>query len=106
MHPWWRSGTRRSVLTAPSGRKETFDPRRSACWLTLDDGLSQKLATIAGIGISAYSPWNVYGELTDSNLVRALPNYIIVDHLALWLAYTTACTNIVGEPPWGARQYQ
>ena len=54
----------------------------------LDDGLSQKLATVAGAGISVNSRWSIHRELADGTLVRVLPAYAIDDQSALWLVYS------------------
>ena len=64
-----------------------FNPRQAGCQLIVDDGLSQKIATIAGAGISMNSLWSVHRELVDGSLVRVLPDYRIDDQAALWLVY-------------------
>ena len=64
-----------------------FNPRQASCRLIVDDGLSQKIATIAGAGISMNSLWSVYRELADGSLVRVLPDYRVDDQAALWLVY-------------------
>jgi DNA-binding transcriptional LysR family regulator len=64
-----------------------FDPRQSGARLVLDDGLSQKIATLAGAGISMNSLWSVHLELSNGTLVRVLPEYEINDQSALWLVY-------------------
>ena len=74
-------------LVGPDGNSAQFDPSRAECRLIVDDGLSQKIATIAGAGISANSLWNVHGELADGSLVRVLPDYEVEDRSALWLVY-------------------
>ena len=53
----------------------------------VDDGLSQKLATIAGAGISVNSLWIVYREIADGSLVRVLPDYTIADQSVLCMVY-------------------
>ena len=53
----------------------------------MDDGLSQKIATIAGAGISMNALWSVHHELADGSLVRVLPDYKVDDQTALWLVY-------------------
>lgn len=55
--------------------------------LSLDDGLSLKLATMAGAGISINSLWSVYKELEQGSLVQLLPDYQVSDQSALWLVY-------------------
>lgn len=64
-----------------------FNPRLAGCRLTVDDGLSQKIATIAGAGISMNSLWSIHREIADGSLVRVLPDYTIDDQAALWLVY-------------------
>ncbi len=64
-----------------------FNPRQAGCRLIVDDGLSQKIATIAGAGISMNSLWSVHRELADGSLVRVLPDYRVDDQAALWLVY-------------------
>jgi DNA-binding transcriptional LysR family regulator len=67
-----------------------FDPRRAGCRLVLDDGLSQKVATLAGAGISINSVWSVHRELAQGTLVRVLPEFEVDDQSALWLIYPQA----------------
>lgn len=74
-------------LIATDGTTGYFDPRQSGCRLVMDDGLSQKLATISGAGISMNSLWSVRQELIDGSLIRVLPNYQIDDQSVLWLVY-------------------
>ncbi|MEM7193938.1 MAG: LysR substrate-binding domain-containing protein [Pseudomonadota bacterium] len=74
-------------LASSSGKEGIFDPRLARSRLTIDDGLTQKLATVAGCGISANSLWSVYRELQDGSLIRVLPRYDVKDRSALWLVY-------------------
>lgn len=74
-------------LIGPDGTSAQFDPRQAGCRLVVDDGLSQKVATIAGAGISMNSLWSVHHEIADGSLVRVLPAYEIDDRSALWLIY-------------------
>jgi DNA-binding transcriptional LysR family regulator len=64
-----------------------FNPRQAGCRVIVDDGLSQKIATIAGAGISMNSLWSVHRELADGSLTRVLPDYTVDDQAALWLVY-------------------
>jgi DNA-binding transcriptional LysR family regulator len=73
-----------------AGHKGLFDPRRAGCRLVLDDGLSQKVATLAGAGISINSVWSVHRELAQGTLVRVLPEFEVDDQSALWLIYPQA----------------
>ena len=74
-------------LIGRGGQTGQFDPRQAGCRLVVDDGLSQKLATIAGAGISMNSLWSVHREIADGSLVRVLPDYEVDDQSVLWLVY-------------------
>lgn len=74
-------------LISSDGATGLFDPRKGECRLMVDDGLSQKLATVAGAGISINSLWSVHRELGDGSLVRVLPDYHVNEKTALWLVY-------------------
>ncbi|MDV7145912.1 LysR substrate-binding domain-containing protein [Tropicimonas sp. TH_r6] len=74
-------------LAGPDGQTALFDPRAGRCRLVLDDGLSQKLATMAGAGISGNSLWSVHREIAEGALVRVLPDWVVADHSMLWLVY-------------------
>lgn len=69
------------------GKRAIFDPAKAGCRLVLDDGQSQKLATLAGAGISNNSLWCVHQEIVDGTLIRVLPHYQIDDESVLWLVY-------------------
>ena len=62
----------------------------AGCRLILDDGHSQKLATIAGAGISQNSLWSVHREIADGALIRVLPDYEVDDRSVLWLVYPSS----------------
>jgi len=74
-------------LVGRDGNAGQFNPRLAGCRLIVDDGLSQKIATIAGAGISMNALWSVHRELADGSLVRVLPDYKVGDQTALWLIY-------------------
>lgn len=74
-------------LVGPDGQTGQFNPRLAGCRLIVDDGLSQKIATIAGAGISMNALWSVHRELADGSLIRVLPDYKGDDRIALWLVY-------------------
>lgn len=74
-------------LLGKDGQTAQFDPAKTSCRLVVDDGLSQKLVTMAGAGISANALWSVYQELQSGALVRVLPEYIVDDQAAIWLVY-------------------
>ena len=79
-----------SQLVGPEGRTGQFHPRLAGCRLVVDDGASQKIATMAGAGISLNSLWSVHRELADGSLIRVLPDYELDDQSALWLVYPKA----------------
>ena len=74
-------------LVTREGETGHFNPRLAGCRLVVDDGLSQKIATIAGAGISMNALWSVHRELAAGTLVRVLPDYRVDDQTALWLIY-------------------
>ncbi len=74
-------------LVGRQGQTGQFHPRLAGCRLVIDDGLCQKVATIAGAGISMNALWSVQRELADGSLVRVLPDYRVDDETALWLVY-------------------
>ncbi len=74
-------------LIGRDGQTGLFHPGQAGGRLVLDDGLSQKVATLAGAGISMNSLWSVYRELADGTLVRVLPEHEINDQSSLWLVY-------------------
>ncbi|KFL35940.1 LysR family transcriptional regulator [Arenimonas donghaensis] len=77
-------------LRGPGGAAGQFNPRGAGCRLVMDDGLSQKVATLAGAGISVNSLWSVHAELLDGSLVRVLPDFTVDTQAALWLVYPKA----------------
>ncbi|MES9942385.1 MAG: LysR substrate-binding domain-containing protein [Candidatus Thiodiazotropha sp. 6PLUC2] len=74
-------------LVSRDGTAGQFNPRLANSQLIVDDGLSQKITTIAGAGISMNALWSVHQELADGQLVRVLPDYKIDNQTALWLVY-------------------
>jgi len=74
-------------LIGPKHATGMFEPRQSECRLVVDDGLSQKLATLAGAGISINAQWSVHREILNGSLIRVLPKYQVDDQSALWLVY-------------------
>lgn len=58
--------------------------------MIMDDGLSQKVATQGGVGISVNSIWSVQKELSAGSLVHVLPGWTLQDKAALWLVYPKA----------------
>ncbi|TVT47816.1 MAG: LysR family transcriptional regulator [Denitromonas halophila] len=74
-------------LIGRDGSAGQFNPRQAGCRLVMDDGLSYKIATLAGAGISVNSLWSVHRELAGGTLVHVLPDYQVDDPVALWLVY-------------------
>lgn len=74
-------------LVSETGAKAQYDPRNAKARLLFDDGQSQKIATMAGAGISINSMWSVHRELAEGTLVRVLPDYRLDQQTALWLVY-------------------
>ena len=74
-------------LVGRDGKKGQFDPRLAGCRLIVDDGLNQKISTIAGAGISLNSLLSVHREIAEGSLVRVLPDYKVDDPTALWIVY-------------------
>ena len=74
-------------LIGDDGSSGEFDPGGAACRIVVDDGLNQKIATIAGAGVSMNSLWSVHREIAGGSLVRVLPDHEIDDQVALWLIY-------------------
>lgn len=74
-------------LVGPDGQEVLLDLSLSECRLVVDDGLSQKLATMAGAGISMNSRWSAARELASGELVQVLPGYRVADKSVLWLVY-------------------
>jgi DNA-binding transcriptional LysR family regulator len=69
------------------GPTAILDPEKLACRTVLDDGTSQRLATLAGMGISINSLWSVAHDLAAGTLVQTLPEWRLNDLSVLWLIY-------------------
>ncbi|MEP1933501.1 MAG: substrate binding domain-containing protein, partial [Roseibium sp.] len=74
-------------LTNALGHTAEFNPGASQSQLIMDDGLSQKRATLAGAGISLNALWSVHEELASGQLIRVLPTYEGAEGNVLWLIY-------------------
>ncbi|KIN74373.1 Transcriptional regulator, LysR family [Sulfitobacter guttiformis KCTC 32187] len=74
-------------LVNHAGRKAHFDPKAATLRMLCDDGQSQKIATVAGAGISINSMWSVHRELAEGSLVRVLSDYWLDQRTGLWLVY-------------------
>lgn len=80
-------------LIGPGDASGHFDPRAAKSPLILDDGLSQKIATLSGAGISVNSLWSVHKEVAEQKLVHVLPEWSVQARSALWLVYPK--TNVL-----------
>lgn len=80
-------------LRARGGDLAVFDPKAASNQLIIDDGLSQKCATLAGAGISMNALWSVHKEIASGQLVRVLPEYEGDEQNVLWLIYPK--TNVL-----------
>lgn len=74
-------------LISQDGKQAELDPKRAAHRLILNDGMTQKRATLNGAGISVNSRWLVHAEIASGALIHVLPDYEIADQPALWLIY-------------------
>ncbi|MCZ4351748.1 LysR family transcriptional regulator [Roseovarius aestuarii] len=70
-----------------NGQTAVLDPKKMVCRTVLDDGTSQRLATLAGMGISINSLWSVAHDLAAGRLVQTLPEWRLNDQSVLWLIY-------------------
>lgn len=75
-------------LTAENGDRQcTFPPPGAKQRVSCDDGMSMRIATKTGAGISMNSLWSVHGDIKDGSLVHVLPDYTVADESAIWLVY-------------------
>ena len=74
-------------LVSQAGHVGEFHPKRATQRLVLNDGLTQKKATLDGAGISLNSLWVVHDEIKWGTLKRVLPDYEAAEQPALWLIY-------------------
>lgn len=77
----------------------SFDPHGSGGRLVINDGLSHKLVTINGAGISSNSIWSVYQDFRTRTLV--LTDYEVDERAMLWLDYPKS--NVLTTKGFGAR---
>lgn len=70
-----------------AGQIGQFPPEGTQSRIMIDDGASQKAATMAGAGISSNALWSVNAELRSGQLERVLPNHLIDDGVVLWLVF-------------------
>lgn len=62
-------------LIGPGSAEGRFEPPAAKSRMTLDDGLSQKIATLNGAGISFNSLWRVHKEVAVKHLIHVLPGW-------------------------------
>lgn len=77
----------RILIAKHTNASSSFPPPGAATRVVCDDGASMKVATLAGVGISMHTFWNIHQELKDGTLIRILPDYEVEDHSAIWLVY-------------------
>ena len=82
----WSTLAARKIIHV-DGNTASLDPAKMICRTILDDGTSQRLATLAGMGISINSLWSVAQDIDDGRLVRVLPDWRLHDQSVLWLIY-------------------
>ncbi len=81
------SDTNPRELLHRDGRMASLDPKMLHCRTIIDDGASQREATIAGAGLSTNSLWSVAHEFAAGRLVRVLPDWRLNDRSVLRLVY-------------------
>lgn len=82
----WSDMAAREIVNQ-NGQRATLYPEKMTCRTVLDDGTSQRLATIAGMGISINSFWSVAHDLAAGTLSQILPEWRLNDQSVLWLIY-------------------
>ena len=82
----WGSLEARELINS-NGDTAMLDPKAMTCRTIFDDGDAQREATLAGVGISVNSLWNVEREIAAGRLVRVLPDWKQNDRAVLWLVY-------------------
>lgn len=75
------------AIISPDGTRAEYDPGRATHRLVLNDGLTQKQATLDGAGISGNSLWLVHEEIANGSLQRVLSGYTFAEQPNLWLIY-------------------
>lgn len=82
----WANLAPRKIINV-DGDTKMLDPKAMTCRTVLDDGTSQRLATLAGMGISINSLWIAAQDIEAGRLVRVLPDWRLHDQSVLWLIY-------------------
>lgn len=84
----FRDQTARKLYSANGAHTaSSFPPPGVKARIVCDDGATMKQMTIAGVGISMNTYWNVHQELKNGSLIRVLPEFEILDESAIWLVY-------------------
>ncbi|MBU0780546.1 MAG: LysR family transcriptional regulator [Alphaproteobacteria bacterium] len=82
----WANTAPRTLIHS-AGQHATFDPNQMNCCSIFDDGTSQRVATVAGGGLSINSQWSVTKDLAAGRLVHILPDWRLDDASVLWLIH-------------------
>ncbi|MEQ6204707.1 LysR family transcriptional regulator [Sulfitobacter sp. HNIBRBA2951] len=82
----WANLAPREIVNG-DGTTTMFEPKAMTCRTILDDGTSQRLATLAGMGVSINSLWSVRHDIKAGRLVHVLPDWRLHDQSVLWLIY-------------------
>lgn len=82
----WTDMTPREIVHR-DGRTAQLNPKDMMTRTLLDDGTSQRLATLSGMGLSINSLWSVAHDIASGALVRVLPDWELNDQSVLWLIY-------------------
>lgn len=82
----WANTAPRKIIHS-DGQTALLDPAKMMCRTILDDGTSQRLATLEGLGISINSLWSVAEDVEAGRLIRVLPDWCSQDQSVLWLIY-------------------
>jgi len=82
----WADTVPRELINS-DGDLALLTPAAMTCRIMVDDGASQRGATVAGVGISINSLWNVAHEFAAGRLVRVLPGWRLNQQTVLWLVY-------------------
>lgn len=82
----WANMEPRALINM-AGTTAVLDPGKMTCRAIVDDGDAQRVATLAGVGLSINSLWNVAHEIAEGRLVRVLPDWHLNESTVLWLVY-------------------
>lgn len=82
----WAKAVPRDLIHK-TGSQAVLNPAQMICRTILDDGASQRAATLAGAGLSINSLWSVAHEIAAGRLVHVLPDWRLDDSSVLWLIY-------------------